>query len=127
MPRKKARLTDNNPLKSKTDSVLESFSTTPAKTSKKSNSQQVNKLTTQESKKSTSQIVKKSLKKAAYKLSQNTLEKLDKAHLKMQLERGKSNTPYKEVLVELAIDRFLDDLENNPDLVEEAMERTGDR
>ena len=45
----------------------------------------------------------------------------------MSLERGRANTPYKEVLVEEAIALFLDQLEENPDLVEQVLNRQENR
>ncbi|MBE9176756.1 hypothetical protein IQ225_18160 [Synechocystis salina LEGE 06155] len=48
---------------------------------------------------------------------------MDHAHLQLCLEHGKQSTPYKEVLVETAIALFLDQLLNNPKLLEEALIR----
>ena len=62
-------------------------------------SQQVNKLTTQ---------------KATFQLSQSVLEQLDRFHLELQLELGKKNTPYKEVIVEEAISQLLIQLTDDP-------------
>jgi hypothetical protein len=119
MARKKARLTENDPLESKTDSILSSFSS----------KQQVNKSKSREPNNSTSQKVNKPirLKKATYKLSEDVIERLDRAYLQMSLERGRQNTPYKEVLVEEAIALFLDQLEQNPDLVEQVDRRQDER
>lgn len=41
----------------------------------------------------------------------------------MQLARGKKNVPFKEVIVEEAIDRLLTQLEDNFDLIEEVIKR----
>ena len=41
------------------------------------------------------------------------LERLEHYHLKLQLELGKRNTPYKETIVELAILQLLDQLESD--------------
>ena len=187
MARRKARLTENDPLESKTDSILSSFTSkqqvnkstskkventdsqqVDQSTNKQSNklksqqfkntttqqpknltSKKADKLSTQEVKKSTgkqankliseesslinSQEVDKTtsqqdkkpiqLKKATYKLSEDVIERLDRTYLQMSLERGRSNTPYKEVLVEEAIASFLDQLEENPDLVEKVLQR----
>ena len=122
MVKKKARLTENDPLESKTDSILSSLQAkkSTSQQSKNIKSQKVNKLTSQEPK-------TVELKKATYKLSEDVIERLDRAYLQMSLDRGKQNTPYKEVLVEEAIALFLDQLEENPDLVEQALMRQKNR
>lgn len=62
----------------------------------------------------TSQLVGKSiLKKATFQLDNDILQELDQLHLKLQLEYGKAATPYKEVIVEEAIARFLAELNAN--------------
>jgi hypothetical protein len=121
MAQRKIRLTDHDPLESKTDSVLSSFSAP----------QQPDKLASQKANLSTSyqveQSVKASLKKATYQLDEAVIERLDRAYLHMSLDRGKQATPYKEVLVETAIAYFLDHLEENPDLIEQALARQENR
>ena len=52
---------------------------------------------------------------------------MDRAYLQMSLERGRQNTPYKEVLVEEAIALFLEQLEENPDLIEQVLQRQESR
>lgn len=71
------------------------------------------KSTNQEVQKPTSQQVKK-LKKATFQLSEALLKELDTFHLKLQLELGKENTPYKEVIVEEAIAQLLEQYKQNP-------------
>lgn len=121
MAQRKIRLTDRDPLESKTDSVLSSFSA--PKQVELSESQKPNKSTTYQAKKSD----KVQLKKATYQLDKSVLEQLDRAYLQMSLERGKQNTPYKEVLVETAIANFLDQLEENPYFIEQALVRQENR
>ena len=116
MAKRKIRITDNDPLESKTDDILSTFST----------AQQPNKSTSQPAKKLSGQKLVK-LKKATYQLDEVVLERLDRAYLQMNLDRGKQNTPYKEVLVETAIANFLDQLEANQDLLEDALDRQENR
>ena len=87
----------------------------------------VDQLTSQQVEQSASQIVSKSnnnlssklvdksasqttdkLRKATFKLSEPVLEQLDTFHLQLQLELGKANAPYKEVVVEEAISQLLE-------------------
>ncbi|OKH17700.1 hypothetical protein [[Limnothrix rosea] IAM M-220] len=121
MAKRKIRLTDHDPLESKTDSILSSFST----------AEPVNKLASQQFKNSTGSQVKETakaqLKKATYQLDESLLERLDRAYLQMSLDRGRQDTPYKEVLVETAIAYFLDQLEENSDLIEQALARQENR
>lgn len=121
MTKRKIRLTDHDPLESKTDSILSSFS----------NSEPANKSASQQSKKSTGSQVNKTtkaqLKKATYQLDESVLERLDRAYLQMSLDRGRQDTPYKEVLVETAITYFLDQLEKNSNLLENALARQENR
>lgn len=93
MAQKRARLTEeNNPLKTKTDDFLVGL-------------EQGNQPTTQEVSKPTIQPA--TLRKATFKLSETVLRKLDNYHLQLQLELGKADAPYKEVIVEEAICRLL--------------------
>jgi hypothetical protein len=87
--------------------------------SRKSRSQEAGKLTSREVGKSTSQEVDKLLvKKSTFQLSTEVLEQLDTFHLQLQLELGKANTPYKEVLVEEAIAQLLERAsQNRPKLI----------
>ena len=57
-------------------------------------------------------------------MSQSVLEQLDTFHLQLQLELGKANAPYKEVLVEEAISQLLEQmLQNRDSLVARLQER----
>jgi hypothetical protein len=128
MAKPRARLTDENDPLSSTDSVFASL-----EKASKSASQQVdntiiekatspaikqnaiaiateqgNNLTSQQSGKSGSQIDKKStIRKSTFQLSEEVLKQLDRYHLQLQLELGKADAPYKEVIVEEAIAQFL--------------------
>jgi hypothetical protein len=84
--------------------------------------QQISKPESQSSKTITSQQVNKSeiqqvdkliLKKSTFQLSGEVLQELDKLHLRLQLELGKTETPYKEVIVEEAIARLLLEMKAN--------------
>ena len=76
-------------------------------------SQQVDKLTTQ---------------KATFQLSQSVLEQLDRFHLELQLELGKKNTPYKEVIVEEAISQLLIQLaDDQQSIIQKLWERQQQR
>lgn len=76
-------------------------------------SQQVDKLTTQ---------------KATFQLSQSVLEQLDRFHLELQLELGKKNTPYKEVIVEEAISQLLTQLaDDQQSIIQRLWERQQQR
>jgi len=128
-PKKKARLNHaNNPLNS-TDSVLASFEQVSQSTSSP-----VSKLTSQpasqnesiHSDQSTSLPVGKSvplshqpssLKKATFKIDQKILDSLDRYHLQLQIDLGKRNAPFKETIVELALQNILHEAQNNPELL----------
>lgn len=60
------------------------------------------------------------LKKATFQLDKAVLTKLEKFVLSLQLELGKENAPYKEVIVEEAIERLLN---NDPTRILKALER----
>jgi len=82
-----------------------------------------NKLGSQDAGKSTSQQADK-LQKATFKLSRSLLEQLDTLHLQLQLELGKANAPYKEVIVEEAISQLLEQmLEERDSLISRLQER----
>lgn len=66
--------------------------------------------------KSASQTTDK-LRKATFKLSESVLEQLDTFHLQLQLELGKANAPYKEVVVEEAISQLLEQVIQDRDLL----------
>jgi hypothetical protein len=84
---------------------------------KRSNTQPIslpdNKLGSKQVEKSATQQPKK-LKKATFQLDEILLKELDTFHLKLQLELGKENAPYKEVLVEAAIARLLEEYQQAP-------------
>lgn len=84
---------------------------------KRSNTQLIslpdNKSGTQQVNNSGSQQPKK-LKKATFQLDETLLKELDTFHLKLQLELGKENAPYKEVLVEAAIAQLLEQYQQAP-------------
>jgi hypothetical protein len=135
MARQRARLKDNDPL-SPTDEVLaglEQISKSTSQPVEKSTSQQANKPTgqsdrllenkqsskqsrqaievtdTQQVNKPESQEVNKlTIRKATFQLSEPVLRQLDTFHLQLQLELGKANAPYKEVIVEEAIVQLLE-------------------
>lgn len=88
-----------------------------AKLSNKSASRKANQLTSQQPDKSNSQPANQStsqevdkliIRKATFQLSAEVLQRLDTFHLQLQLEMGKANTPYKEVMVEEAIAQLLE-------------------
>jgi hypothetical protein len=60
------------------------------------------------------------LKKATFQLDKAVLTKLEKFVLGLQLELGKENAPYKEVIVEEAIERLLN---NEPTRILKALEK----
>ena len=133
MAKRRARLNDENDPLSSTDKVLAGFeqlsqsasqpddlstsqqvSKTARQPDDKLTSQQVNKSTSQPDDKLTSQQVNKSaIRKATFQLSVAVLQQLDKFHLQLQLELGKGSAPYKEVIVEEAITRLLEQAQEN--------------
>lgn len=144
MARSRARIgDDNNPLlKNKADSVIDGYEQVSKSTSQavqeteaqqgvqfkaeiksgknsKSTSQPASQLAGQNSESVT-------LKKATYQIDAAMLDRLDQAHLRLQLELGKRNTPYKEVIVEEAIARILAELEKNPARVRKALVKRQD-
>lgn len=133
MPRERRSAGDRiNLPKTKADDYFDSVEVKPVS---KSTSQQVSKLAnqqvnnlndnslSQDAGKSTSQQADK-LRKATFKLSQSVLEQLDTFHLQLQLELGKANAPYKEVIVEEAISQLLEQmLQNRDPLVARLQER----
>ena len=108
--KKQARLNhSNNPL-SPTETVLNSFEQVSKSTTnlaEKSTSQQVNK--------STSQAEALNLRKATFKIDSDILDSLDRYHLQLQLDLGKRNTPFKETIVELALQKILEKAKSNPE------------
>ena len=119
MAKRRARLNDENDPLSSTDKVLagfEQFNKPTSQPDDKSTSQQFNKPTTQPDDKLTSQQVNKStIRKTTFQLSVAVLQQLEKFHLQLQLELGKGSAPYKEVIVEEAITRLLEQAQENPE------------
>ncbi|MGB5635556.1 MAG: hypothetical protein WBM86_22640 [Waterburya sp.] len=136
--KKKARLNNaNNPL-NPTDSVLASFEQVSQLTS-----QPVNQSESQDSDsypasnshhfdKSASQPVIKStklpnqpssLKKATFKIDSQILDSLDRYHLQLQIDLGKRNAPFKEIIVELAIKNILHQAQSDPELLLELLQQ----
>ncbi|MBD2534658.1 hypothetical protein H6G97_36355 [Nostoc flagelliforme FACHB-838] len=68
-----------------------------------STSQKANLLTSQQV-----NVEKVSLRKSTFQISEEVLHQLDKLHLTLQLELGKANAPYKEVIVEEALVQLLE-------------------
>ena len=109
MAQKRARLTDeNNPLKSKTDDFLVGIEQANQPTSL-----EADKIRSQEADKSKLQQAE-TLRKATFKLSEAVLRRLDNYHLQLQLELGKADAPYKEVIVEEAICQLLEQAKLTP-------------
>lgn len=120
MAKPRARLTDDNDPLSSTESVFASL-----EQASKSESQQVDNTAIQQVEKSkpkqqpikpsqqldnlpTSQQVDKStIRKSTFQLSEAVLKQLDRYHLQLQLDLGKADAPYKEIIVEEAIAQFL--------------------
>jgi len=120
MAKQRARLTDDNDPLSSTESVFASL-----EQASKSESQQVDNTAIQQAEKSkpkqqhvkptqqldnlpTSQQVDKStIRKSTFQLSEEILKQLDRYHLQLQLDLGKADAPYKEIIVEEAIAQFL--------------------
>lgn len=123
--RKRIRLTDENDPLTQTEQVLAGFEQVS-----KLASQQVEKSTSQDSGSSqnqeftgldsqqvsllgSQQVDKSVLKKATFQIDSQILQQLDRLHLKFQMENGKAEAPYKEVIVEEAITRFLAEINDN--------------
>ncbi len=137
MAKRRARLNDENDPLSSTDKVLAGFeqlSQSTTQQASKTTSQQVSqsnpqpdvklvsqpndndKLTSQPPSKPTTQPADKSaIRKATFQLNEVVLQQLDKFHLQLQLELGKGSAPYKEVIVEEAIARLLEQAQSNPE------------
>jgi hypothetical protein len=70
----------------------------------------------QQSDKSASQQVSKPIiRKATFQVDAAILEALDRYHLQLQIEMGRRNAPYKEILVEEAIAQWLERAAKSPD------------
>lgn len=113
MAKRRARLSDNDPLSS-TDKVLagfEQFNPSALSEAERSTSQQVNPSTSQKS----------VTRKATFQLDETVVKQLDRFHLQLQIDLGKSDAPYKEVIVEFAIARLLEEADENRDELLEAL------
>ena len=150
MVKKRARLEDNDPLSS-TDRVLAGFEQLS-----KSAIQEPDKLTSQQDSNITSQqpmmeqitanretasqqsdksaiqqvdnIEKPKLRKSTFQISETVLLQLDQVHLRLQLELGKAIAPYKEVIVEEALVRLLEQfVDDRPGLIEVLVSRQKSR
>jgi hypothetical protein len=53
-------------------------------------------------------VEKSKLRKSTFQIGETVLHQLDQLHLMLQLELGKANAPYKEVIVEEAISQMLE-------------------
>ena len=108
-PKKKARLNHaNNPL-NPTDSVLDSFeqvSNSTSHLSDKSNGHHPNQPTSKPA---------PSLRKATFKIDNQVLDSLDRYHLQLQMDLGKRNAPFKEIIVELALKNILHQAQTHPE------------
>jgi hypothetical protein len=74
----------------------------------KSTSQQSEKLASQ-------QVSKPIIRKATFQVDAAILADLDRYHLQLQIEMGRRNAPYKEILVEEAISQWLERAAKSPD------------
>ena len=92
-------------------------------------SHQNNKLASQLPNKSTSQTVNKpKLRKSTFQISEEVLNQLEQLHLGLQLELGKKDAPYKEVIVEEAIVQLLEQMNSNrTELLEALAKRQTER
>lgn len=107
---------------SKTRSRSQAISSTP-KESEPPTSNQTEDSTSYQVEKPTSQKEDLSvieLKKATFQIDKAVLTKLERFVLNLQLELGKENAPYKEVIVEEAIERLLN---NDPSKLLKALEK----
>jgi hypothetical protein len=128
MARQRARLNDDNDPLSSTDKVLNKLGQVNKLTSDKPDnlsSTQVGNTESHIPSKSSiynadntkSQEVKKLVRKSTFQLDCEILEQLDRLHLKLQLDLGKANAPYKEIIVEEAIARLLFQVDEDKDQV----------
>jgi hypothetical protein len=77
---------------------------------------ELDKPTSQQSDKSaTQQVSKPIIRKATFQVDAAILEALDRYHLQLQIEMGRRNAPYKEILVEEAIAQWLERAAKSPD------------
>jgi hypothetical protein len=120
MSTKRARITEAcappsggcNPLTA-TDAVLAGYEQVNQPTS-----QPVNNIGSPEANQSASQPVNQPImRKATFQLDAAIIEDLDRYHLQLQIELGKRNAPYKEIIVEEAIAQWLERATKSPDRV----------
>ncbi|MEY3222113.1 MAG: hypothetical protein RLZZ203_969 [Cyanobacteriota bacterium] len=91
---------------------------------KETTSQQSDKLTIQQ----VDNIEKPKLRKSTFQISETVLLQLDQVHLTLQLELGKAIAPYKEVIVEEALVRLLEQfVADRPGLIEVLVSRQKSR
>jgi membrane-associated HD superfamily phosphohydrolase len=76
--------------------------------SEKSTSQQANNIESQ-------QVSKPIIRKATFQVDAAILADLDRYHLQLQMQMGRRNAPYKEILVEEAIAQWLERAAKSPD------------
>ena len=97
----------------------------------KSRSQKASKVTSQEDRLSASSEVefeKIKLRKSTFQINEEVLNELDKLHLTLQLEMGKGNAPYKEVIVEEALAQLLEKANSdNSGIIEGLLQRQRSR
>ena len=99
---------EDNKLTSQEDNQLTS------QKDKKPTSQKENKLASSLASLPTSQPVNKlKLRKSTFQISEEVLNQLEQFHLGLQLELGKKDAPYKEVIVEEAIVQLLKQMNSN--------------
>jgi len=67
------------------------------------------------------QVIKSTIRKSTFQLSEEILKQLDRYHLQLQIDLGKADAPYKEIIVEEAIAQFL--AEADPKSVNSLIER----
>jgi hypothetical protein len=83
---------------------------------KVASSQQPNKSTSQQADNIESQQVSKPIiRKATFQVDAAILADLDRYHLQLQIEMGRRNAPFKEILVEEAIAQWLERAAKSPD------------
>ena len=83
-------------------------------------SQEVNKLEAASErpeldKSASQQVSKPIIRKATFQVDASILADLDRYHLQLQIEMGRRNAPYKEILVEEAIAQWLERAAKSPD------------
>jgi hypothetical protein len=83
-----------------------------------STSKEVSNIESQEADQPASQPVNQpTIRKATFQLDATVIEDLDRYHLQLQIDLGKRNAPYKEIIVEEAIAQWLERATKSPDRV----------